>query len=404
MSASRMPEDGRTRVLRMALFAAVYFAEGAVLTFFTGFNALYLRTYGVSYTRIGLVGGITLIPFVLKLFVGLLSDKVSLFGLGRRKPYIVIGLVLQAVAFFVLAVVHPLDQFPVYLTLIVLAALGMSTYDTVSDGFSVDTTAEADRGMVQGLMVGGRALSGVLAALVVGALSQNGQWSLAIVLAGGLALLVVPLALLAREPSPVDSRANVASERGTSVFRDWGFILFLILGLVYSLALYSASGMMNAFLNEGLGVSLARVGVYTSVFGIGTILGGVIGGPLMARLGRRTSIYAALVITAAATVGLAAVPNAGVAWAIAGVFGVAFGYYETAYFAVGMEFCDPRIAAFTFSFIMAVGNVGIGLGQPLAGALVEGVGFRWMFGVFALIHLVMLPVVYGVFRVRRDLA
>jgi len=396
--------EGRSRALRMALFAAVYFAEGAVLTFFTGFNALYLRQYGVSYTRIGLVGGITLIPFALKLFVGLLSDKVNLLGLGRRKPYIVIGLVLQAVAFFVLAGVHPLEQFPIYLTMVVLAALGMSTYDTASDGFSVDTTAEADRGLVQGLMVGGRALSGVVAALVIGALSQNGQWSLAIVLAGGLALLVVPLALMAREPSLASTEAAAASKRGPSVFRDWGFIQFLALGLVYSLALYSASGMMNAFLNEGLGVSLARVGVYTSVFGVGTILGGIVGGPLMARLGRRTSIYAALVITAVATVGLALVPNAGLAWAIVVVFGVAFGYYETAYFAVGMAFCDPRIAAFTFAFIMAVGNVGIGLGQPIAGALVDGLGFRWMFGVFALIHVVSLPLVYGVFRVRRDLA
>jgi predicted MFS family arabinose efflux permease len=46
---------------------------------------------------------------------------------------------------------------------------------------------------------------------------------------------------------------------------------------------------------------------------------------------------------------------------------------------------------------MAVGNIGIALGQPLSGALVDGVGFRWMFAVLAGLNLITLPLVYGVF-------
>jgi len=49
---------------------------------------------------------------------------------------------------------------------------------------------------------------------------------------------------------------------------------------------------------------------------------------------------------------------------------------------------------------MAVGNIGIGLGQPLSGALVDAFGFRWMFAVLAILNLVTLPLVYVIFRLR----
>jgi PAT family beta-lactamase induction signal transducer AmpG len=88
-------------------------------------------------------------------------------------------------------------------------------------------------------------------------------------------------------------------------------------------------------------------------------------------------------------------------WAVVFLFGFAFGYYETVYFALGMDFSDPRIAAFMFAFIMAVGNIGIAAGQPLAGSLVDSVGFRPMFAIFAAVHLLALPVVFAIFRLRK---
>ena len=161
----------------MALFTLIYFVEGFMLTYSSGFNVLYLRSFELSFSQIGIAGGIVLIPFILKIFIGLLSDKVNLFNKGHRRPYIVIGLALQIIAFLVIPAVNPGTQFGVYLAMMIFAALGMSTYDTASDGFSIDTTPEEDRGLVQGLMVGGRALSSVLAALVMGTLSNQGQWN-----------------------------------------------------------------------------------------------------------------------------------------------------------------------------------------------------------------------------------
>lgn len=395
--------NSKERILRLSLFAAVYFLEGAVLTYFTAFNVLYLRSFDLSYSLIGIVGGITLLPFILKIFIGLLSDRVNLFKMGHRKPYIVLGLVLQTLAFLLLPFFNPGNQFNLYLTLMVLVALGMSTYDTTTDGLSIDTTPAEDRGLVQGLMVGGRALSMILTAVLMGIFADRGQWVNIFYLIAGLGVLTLALAFVVQEKKERAPEMQF-SKAAFSAFKDKSFILFLVLGVIYPLALYSAQGMVGAFLNEGLGISLTTVGLYTSVFGVGTIFGGVIGGPLMKKIGERASILAALLITSAVTFVLAVTPSAGLMWAVVFLFGFAFGYYETVYFALGMDFSDPRIAAFMFSIIMAVGNFGIAGGQPLAGALVDSFGFRTMFIIFAVVHLLALPVVFAIFRIRKPAA
>ncbi len=390
----------QARLLRLALFAAVYFVEGAVLTYFSAFNVLYLRSFDLSYSLIGIAGGITLLPFILKIFIGLLSDRVNLFKQGHRKPYILIGLLLQTLAFLLIPLFRPDLQFGAYLSLMILAALGMSTYDTTTDGLSIDTTPEADRGLVQGLMVGGRALSAVITAALMGMFSEGGRWGLIFYMIAALGLLTFLLALLVQEkkeraPEIQFSKAAFAS------FKDKAFLLFLAVGVIYPLALYSSQGMVGAYLNEGLSIPLGMVGLYTSVFGVGTALGGVVGGPLMRKFGERNSILAALLITSAVTFVLALTTSAWLMWAIVFLFGFAFGYYETVYFALGMAFSDPRIAAFMFSVIMAVGNFGIAGGQPLAGALVDSLGFQPMFMIFAVIHLLALPLVFVIFRLRK---
>jgi MFS transporter, PAT family, beta-lactamase induction signal transducer AmpG len=390
------------RFRRLTLFGAIYFIEGTVLTYFSSFNVLYLRSFDLSYTRIGLISGITLLPFVLKIVIGLLSDRFPLFRMGYRRPYILIGLLMQTLGLAMLAFVSPLEQFPLFLTACILASLGMSTYDTTTDGLSIDSTPEAERGQVQGIMVGMRAFSAVVIALWFGFLSNRGLWSTAFISVAILTALVIPLALSVHEPAERSEEKKF--DRGAfHSFLNWGLVLFAILGMVYPLALYSANGMISAFLNEVLKINMQTVGLYMSVYGIGTVAGALVGGPLVKRFGRRTSLMIALFLTSAVTLTLALVPSAGLAWGVVSLFGIAFGYYETVYFAMGMDFADPRIAAFMFSVIMAVGNLGIGLGQPLAGSLVDSIGFRWMFAVFAGVNLLALPLVIGVFKLRKDL-
>jgi PAT family beta-lactamase induction signal transducer AmpG len=387
----------------MSLFGSVYFVEGALLCFFSGFNTLYLRSFDLSYTQIGVMSAIALLPMIIKIFIGLMSDKVSLFGLGFRKPYIVIGLFLQALSFFLLPLVNPARSYVLYVVLMFMAALGMSSYDTTTDGFSIDSTPDEERGIVQGIMVAGRALSMIVFALAFGFFSARGEWKYCFILVGALTLLVIPLALSVKETRVNLERAEAVDKSVLKQFASGAVILYVILGMVYPLALYSAEGNIGPYLKEHFSVPLDSVGRYVAIFGVGSIVGAVGGGWLSKKIGRRASLYSAIVATAAATLVLALLPSVQLVGVITLVFGVCFGYYETVYFALGMDLADPRNAAFMFSIFMAVGNLGIALGGPLSGIVIDRYGFAAVFLMYAAIHVVTLPLAFGVFRLRKDL-
>jgi len=66
-------------------------------------------------------------------------------------------------------------------------------------------------------------------------------------------------------------------------------------------------------------------------------------------------------------------------------------------FAVSMHTTDPHIAASMYSILMAVANVGTGIGLGLSGVMADGIGFRATFIILALsnlLALLMLPAIF----------
>ena len=89
------------KIRRYLMFALLYFAQGSIMSFFTSLNSMYLQTFDLSMSRIGIVGTIAMIPFVIKIFLGYISDRINFLGLGYRKPYIIVGLLIQAAGLLV---------------------------------------------------------------------------------------------------------------------------------------------------------------------------------------------------------------------------------------------------------------------------------------------------------------
>lgn len=163
----------RARILRYSLFASLYFAQGAVFSYYTALNALYMRSFDLSMSKIGILGGLAMIPFVLKIFLGMLSDRVNLLGLGHRKPYILIGLTLQTLTLLVIPLIQPAQRYGLFLLAALLLMGGMALYDTCTDGLALDSTPPEEQGTIQGLMVGARALGMVLVAAVLGTVADR---------------------------------------------------------------------------------------------------------------------------------------------------------------------------------------------------------------------------------------
>jgi PAT family beta-lactamase induction signal transducer AmpG len=377
------------------MFGLLYFAQGAVLSYFTALNSLYLLKFDLSMSQIGLVGAIGLIPFVLKIFLGMLSDRVNLAGMGHRKPYILIGLIIQAACLAAVPQINPGLQFGLYTLLAFVLMLGMALYDTCTDGLALDTTPPVEQGTIQGFMVGGRALGVVAISALLGWMVEQAGWPAAFYSLAALTLLPLPLVWRVTEPP---RKPEMKFTWGAfRAFAHFPIIALAILGALYSLVINGANQIVNPFLQSQFGIGYATAGLVTTVWGIGVVLGSLAGGRLTDRWGQRTSVVRAMFLSFGAILLLAFTSQGWQVWPLVILFGLAYGFYETVYFAISMNKTDPRIAASMFSILMAVANIGTGIGLALSGGLVDSTGFPLTFAILAGLNVLALPLIPAIF-------
>ena len=167
----------RSKFLNYFMFGTLYFTQGTILGYFLSINALYFMENGLSGTDLGIFGIIAMIPFVIKILYGMLSDNVSLFGMGHRKPYILIGLLIQIICLIIIPSIDLSTSFWFFVANAFMLQMGMALYDTCTDGLALDTVPEEEEGTIQAIMVGGRALGLVLTAPIVGFLAETVGWN-----------------------------------------------------------------------------------------------------------------------------------------------------------------------------------------------------------------------------------
>jgi len=391
-----MNRSNQGKVFRYALFGLLYFVQGAVLSYFTALNALYLLSFDLTMSQIGIFSAIAFVPFVLKIFLGMVSDRVNLLGMGHRKPYIVLGLFLQAACLFIAPLLDPSEQFWVFTALSFLAIVGMALYDTCTDGLALDTTPKEEEGSIQSVMVAGRAMGLVVVSAALGLLAQLTSWRMAF---WALSVVTaVPLVLVAQIREGPRTNESTFQWRAFASFKSWPVFKLGLLGALYSFVIYSASEIVNPFLKETYGIGTIAAGLYTAVWGLGVIFGGLTGGRVTDRLGQRWALIGAMATSTVSILLLAAISSPGMAWPIVALFGLAFGYYETVYFAMAMDRADRRIAASMFAILMAVANIGTGIGFAVAGQLVDRAGYSDTFIIIAICNILVLPLVRSTAR------
>jgi PAT family beta-lactamase induction signal transducer AmpG len=381
---------------RFVIFGLLYFIQGAILSYFTGFNGIYLLSFGVDMKGVGLIGLIGMLPFVLKIFLGILSDRVNLFGLGYRKPYILIGVAVQVISLVIVPLIDPGKNFGAYALLGFLMMTGMALYDTATDGLALDTTPEDEQGTIQGLMVGGRALGVAIISVFFGFFASYFSWHYAFWSLAVISAIAFVLALFIKE-----GRVKEHPAFEWKAFKTLGrkeILSLAILGALYSLIINSVGEIMNPFFETRFEITPLIAGLYSAVWGVGIIIGGIIGGRETDKLGHRKSVMIAMVISLVSIGLFILAPNQYLAFLIALGFGFAYGFYETVYFATSMARTDPRIAASMFSILMAIANIGTGIGLAVTGLMVDGVGYILTFVILAALNLLALPLIPLVFN------
>jgi PAT family beta-lactamase induction signal transducer AmpG len=373
------------------MFGALYFTQGTVLAYFLSINALYFIENGLTGMNLGIFGTIAMIPFVIKIFYGMLSDRVSLFGMGHRKPYILIGLAIQIACLAVVPFINLSQQFWLFVGIAFLLQMGMALYDTCTDGLALDTIPKNEEGTIQAIMVGGRALGLVLTAPLVGLLAEYVGWSWVFWVLSITTLIPIPFVLTIKE----SARAVEKEFRWDAfkAFRNKYVIAIALVGFLFFMVYAGVNAVVNLSLEIRFPGSFnkAIAGLVSAVLGTGIIAGGIFGGRVLDSLGKKKAIWAALLTSLTANIALAIIPSADWAWIVVFILGLSFGVQQTIIFALSMNATDARIAASMYSILMAVTNVAQGVGMFITGALSDLTGFMLLFIVMGAINLMAIP-------------
>ncbi len=387
-----------TRKSRLLLFGFLYFVQGAMLAYVLVFNNLYLRHFGASAGQLSLLNGMLAVPFILKIGIGLLSDKVRvphfrpfpLLGGGHRVPYMTLGLLFIAAGSVVAVFIHPVEQYPIFLTVALFIAFGLALYDTVTDGLAIDVTPKEQHKSVQGSMVIGRALGLVLLAAAYGRIIDSFNWSVIFWAVGAFALAPLPLLRHVHEP---ETRPPSQTFQWSALAKLWRPEIgrFTLYAIFYSVPLYGANAIITLFADEGLGGTLVNVGDVAAVAGLGMLVGGIaaVAASRTISIWRQGSWTAVAVTATLILISIAASLDNFIFFSF--LWGICLSAADFVYVTISMDKSDTRIGAGHFAIFMAISNVGTGVGQAASTGLIDAVDFHWIFLGMGIINLMVIP-------------
>ncbi len=392
-----------SRWFRLSMFGLLYFVQGSALAYFNSFQKPYLSSLHIDADVIGLLTSILLLPFILKIFIGMVSDRVNLLGGGHRKPYMMLGLLLAALAFGAAGFVLPDKNFMLFATLTFIGSFSVTLFDSTADGLAVDTTPRQEQALVQGSMVGGRAMGYIILSLVFGALVHFQGYRVVFLIIG--ASMLIPLVWVWRVREP--------AQRDESHRFEWGafaalakprFLIFAAYAIMYCVVAYGVDGLVTFYMSKDLHAPETMLGAYGALRGVGAVVGALGAGLLIDRLGRRESALGVVFAISACTVLISLVGGINGILVMGVVWGIAWAFQDTVFVALAMDLADTRIAASMFAIMMALSNVGTAIGEGVATGLTDNLGFAPVFWLLAGVNVVLLPILWGLFKVAPEIA
>jgi MFS transporter, PAT family, beta-lactamase induction signal transducer AmpG len=320
----------------------------------------WLKDVGTTNTTIGLVSYVAL-PYLLKPFWAPLVDRFPLPLLGRRRGWILAMQVAIAAGLALLALQSP----AISLTGVSVCALAIvffsATQDISIDAYRTDVSLPGERGLAAAATnLGYRTASyGALAVALV--IADHFGWRAAfLVLAGGMLLFCVATV---RAPS-TENRYQPSSlrESVTAPLKELlgtpSALTFIAVVLLFKIGDAFANKLFTPFMMD-VGFSKTDLGVIIKpLFTAGSLVGSVLGGLLMVRLGLLRSMLGFGALQALSNLLYCVLAAVGKSYAImcVAVFveHVAAALGNIALVALIMALCDRRYTAFQYALLSAI--------------------------------------------------
>ena len=196
-----------SRLTRLVVLGALYFAQGIPWGFISVGYVVFLTDQGLSNTAVGNALALAYVPWSFKWLLGPIIDRYPSRRFGRRRPYIVVAEFLMGATLLALVAIDPAHR----LDLVGIALFAHNTFaamqDVATDALAIDVLPLEERGKANsitwaaksaGVVVGGG--GGTVFAKYLG-------WPALFVAIAVLIWIVMVLVILVRErPAGADAR------------------------------------------------------------------------------------------------------------------------------------------------------------------------------------------------------
>ena len=393
---------------RIGIMLPLGFASGLPLALTAGTLQAWLTVVGLDLKTIGIFTLVGL-PYTLKFLWAPLMDRVVPPWLGRRRGWMLVMQLCVALGLAAMALTGP-GQLPEILGVLALVVAFLSaSLDIVFDAYRTDLLLRPERGFGAAVWVNGYRCALLFASAGALLLADRIGWQNTYLLLAALMAAGIVTILVSPEPSePSAMPASLAEAVGGPLkefFARPGVVGFLALIVLYKFGDAVAASLQTAFLIGGMGFSVSDVG-YVKGLGLGaTLIGALVGGVAMAKLGMVRSLLLFGALQAVSNLGFMWLAWMGKSYAALTISilveNVTGGMGTAAFVALIMSLCDHRYTATQFALLSSLEALGrVFSGRPSA-ELVEMVGWAQFFFCSFLVALPGIWLVWGL-RTRLD--
>ncbi len=392
---------------RIGIMLPLGFASGLPLALTAGTLQAWLTVVGLDLKTIGvftLVG----LPYTLKFLWAPLMDRLVPPWLGRRRGWMLVMQLSVALGLVAMAVTGPGQRLEILGILALVVAFLAASLDIVFDAYRTDLLLRQERGFGAAVWVNGYRFALLFASAGALLLADHIGWQNTYLLLAALMAAGVVTILVSPEPSePSAIPTSLAEAVGgplKELFARPGVAGLLALIVLYKIGDAVAASLQTAFLIGEIGFSVSDVG-YAKGLGLGaTLIGALVGGVAMAKIGMVRSLLLFGALQAISNLGFMWLAWMGQSYTALTISilveNVTGGMGTAAFVALIMSLCDHRYTATQFALLSSLEALGrVFSGRPSA-ELVEMVGwaqfFFWSF-------LVALPGIWLVWALRGQL-
>jgi PAT family beta-lactamase induction signal transducer AmpG len=355
----------------------------------------WMQEEGVDLTVIGLMALVG-IPYTVKFLWAPFLDRYSLAFLGRRRGWLLMAQVALAIAIAGMGLTDPGANPWMVAAAAFLVTFFSASQDIVVDAYRREDLSDEELGLGSSLYVNGYRLGMLLASGGGLILADHIPFTSVYIIMAGCMLPGVLTTLLAPEPplppgAPRRLREAVIDPL-TEYFSRQGALWILGFILLYKIGDTMASAMTTPFYLD-IGFSKTEIGAVVKLFGFwATVVGSLIGGVIMLRLGINRSLWVFGVLQGISTAGFALLARVGHSVPLlSGV--IAFenlsgGMGTAAYVAFMASITNKRFTATQYALLSSLMGVPRVMASAPTGFLAKHFGWE---GFFIACTLIAIP-------------